>query len=352
MTSNPPLSPLVRIVLLLTGLATIVGCGRPAGVVFEPPLNAPSWPAPPETPRVRYVGQLQTDQDLKPAQRPGRRVGEFLFGKDDAHSMLSPLAVSVGASKVFIADSNGQMLHVFDLDSRKYQQWRPAKEQTQFSMPVAVAADLSGRAMVSDSVAGLVFVFDSTGKCTSTLGAGKLKRPCGIAIEPATGRILIVDSAAHQVVVFSSSGEEVARIGQRGSDPGNFNFPTNITLDRAGRMYVSDTLNFRIQVFSPDFQPLRQIGTKGDKPGYFSQPKGLALDSDEHLYVVDANFEAVQVFDPQGELLMSFGREGHGPGEFWLPAGICIDPTGRIWVADTYNRRVQVFQYLTEDHAP
>lgn len=339
-------------------MAILGGCGRPAGAILEPSPDAPVWPGPPDTARVRYLGQFQTDQDLKPAQRPGRRLGEFLFGKEPAHAMLSPLAVGTdGASRVFVADSNGQVLHVIDLDSRRYQQWRPTPGQPQFSMPVGVVGLSSGGkgeggALVSDSVAGMVFVFDASGRCTGTIGSGKLQRPCGIVVEPASGRVLVADSAAHQIVAFSMAGEELGRVGQRGPEPGNFNFPTNLAFDRAGRLYVSDTLNFRVQVFTPDLKPLRQIGKKGDLPGNFSQPKGLALDPEDHLYVVDANFEAVQVFDTEGRLLMSFGREGHGPGEFWLPAGLCIDPSGRIWVADTYNRRIQVFQYLAETPSP
>lgn len=337
--------------LCLSITLTLAGCGRPAGVLFEPAANAPVWPAPPDTARIRYVGQLQTDQDLKPAQRAGARLGEFLFGKDDSHAMMSPMAVSIGgSSRLFVADSNGQVLHIFDLDSRKYQQWRPAPGR--FSMPVAVAADASGGALVSDSVAGQIFVFDSAGKSAGIIGYGKLQRPCGLAIEPATGRIFVADTTAHQVVVFSPGGQEVQRLGQRGPEPGNFNFPTNLAFDHQGRLYVSDTLNFRVQVFNRELQPLRQIGSKGDRPGYFSQPKGLALDAQDHLYVVDANFEAVQVFDGEGQLLMSFGEEGHGPGEFWLPAGLCIDSSGRIFVADTYNKRIQVFQYLAEIPSP
>ena len=335
---------------VLAGLAA-AGCSRPAGVLFEPADPRYRWPAAPDDARVQYIGQLQSDQDLKPARSGGKGLNEFLFGKDAAHTMLSPIGVcSDGHGRLFVADSNAQAVHVFDLGTRKYELWRPPEGQPRFSQPVAIAFD--GRVLVADSVAGLIFAFDPRGKLLGTFGLNKLKRPCGIAADPSHNRLFVVDSAAHQVVILSSSGEEIGRLGQRGSGPGQFNFPTSATLDGQGRLYVSDSLNFRIQVFSPELAFVRQIGRKGDMPGYFSQPKGIALDPDGHLYVVDANFEAVQLFGDQGELLMTFGHEGHGPGEFWLPVGIHIDSSGRVFIADAYNRRVQVFQYLAEGRSP
>ncbi len=329
---------------LLVGLC---GCGRAAGVLFEPGPGAPFWPAAPERARIRYLGELRTDADLHAGRRAGQRLGEFLFGKEDSKAMLSPMSVSTIGSRVFVADSNGQVVHVFDLDLRRYQQWRPGHGQRAFAMPVAVAAEVGGGVLVSDSVAGQVFRFNASGACTGVIGAGSLQRPCGILIRG--DRVLVVDSAAHQIVVFDREGREEKRVGQRGVHPGEFNFPTSLTANAGGRVYVSDTLNFRVQVLDPDLRPLRVIGKKGDVPGTFGQPKGVAVDGDGHLFVVDANFEAVQVFDDAGQLLLSFGSEGRGAGQFWLPSGICIDGTGRVFIADVYNRRVQVFQYVAED---
>lgn len=332
------------------------GCGRPAGVIFDPANAAYVWPPPPDAPRIRYLGQIATDQDLKPARGPGRQIGAVLFGKEAARAMLSPLGLCTdGADRLFVADSNAQALHVFDLRTRRYEQWRPPAGSEAFSQPVAVAWDPggaggaggAGRVLVCDSMGRAVFAFSSAGAFLGTLGRSHLVRPCGIAVG-ADGRLFVADAGLHQVVVLTREGEVAARLGGRGVGAGEFNFPTNVALDAGGRLYVSDSLNFRVQVFGPDLAPLRQIGRKGDVPGTFAQPKGVAIDPDGHLYVVDAHFEAVQVFDPEGTLLLTFGREGRGPGEFWLPAGVHIDGGGRVWIADSYNRRVQVFQYLAE----
>lgn len=328
---------------LLTG-----GCVKSAGVVFPPPQQQRVWPAPPEQPRIGHVGQLATSADLKPGVGLTQAIGQALFGKSETYSMLSPFAACTdGRDRVFVADSTAQFIHVFDLKSRKYARWKPAAP-LQFSQPVGVAWDPRGRLFVSDSVGGCVFTFDAQGKPLGQFGTADLKRPAGIAWDAKANRLLVVDTTGHCVVAFSPEGAIQGRFGKRGAAAGEFNFPTNITVDHAGRIYVSDTLNFRVQQLASDFKPLRMIGQKGDMPGSFSAPKGVAVDSENHLYVVDAHFEAVQIFDAEGRLLMSFGEEGHGPGQFWLPAGIFIDANDRLWVADSYNRRVQVFDYKPE----
>jgi hypothetical protein len=359
---NPRLAPLRRTVgarlgwlaTALLAAALLGGCSSAPGVIFDPADGVHQWPPPPDPAHIRYVGQLRTDQDLKPGRSGIQRLGEAIFGGNPPQEMISPLAVCTdGGQRVFIADSNDQIVHMFDLATRKYERWGPPPEQKPFVTPVALVYDpgsagTPGRLLVSDSAAGRIVVFDATGRYTGSIGEGLLNRPCGLAVDPVGLRIFVADAGAHQIVVLGMNGKESGRLGVRGSGPGEFNYPTNVAVDRAGRLYVSDSLNFRVQVFSPNLEFIRQIGRKGDLPGYFSQPKGLAIDPDNNLYVVDANFEAVQLFNAEGALLMSFGREGHGPGEFWLPAGIFIDGAGRIFVTDSYNRRVQVFDYLSE----
>lgn len=341
-----------RIHWLLTAgvacLCLVAGCTRPAGVVFPPPEKPLVWPGPPEPARIRYVGQLATSADLKPARSFGEAFDEAIFGKKPSQSMLTPFAICTdGTGRIFVADAGAQTLHVFDLATRKHAWWTPPAPY-RYSQPVGVAWDPRGRLFVSDSVGGCIFVFTSAGIFEARIGVGELTRPAGLAWDARNNRLLVADAGNHCVAMMSADGDVIGRIGRRGTQPGEFNYPTNVAIDHQGRIYVSDTLNFRIQQFDPELRPTRMIGRKGDMPGCLSQPKGIAVDSEDHLYVLDAHFEAIQVFDAQGQLLLGFGEEGRGPGQFWLPAGMFIDSRDRIWVADAYNRRLQVFDYVPE----
>jgi DNA-binding beta-propeller fold protein YncE len=335
-------------VMAVAALILLASCSHEAGVIFPQTLDAPRWPEPPETARVRYVGQLTGSADLKPSVSAFQGLGAALFGSAPPDSIQTPMAVCTdGANRVFIADTAAHVIHVMDLNTRAYARWTPAGHPLQ--SPVGLLYDNNGqRLFIADSQAGIIYILDSDGKFTGELAPGQWKRPCGLAIDPTNGRIFVADVAAHQVVVLTPSGEVIQRIGSRGDALGQFNYPTNVAVDRQGRLYVSDSLNFRIQQFSPDLQPIRQIGSQGDMPGYFAQPKGVAVDPAGHVYVVDSQFEAFQIFDDTGALLLSIGEQGKGPGEFWLPSGIFIDAHGRIWVADSFNHRIAVFDYLPE----
>jgi DNA-binding beta-propeller fold protein YncE len=334
---------------LIALLPLLTGCTGKPKPIFPPVMPPVVWPPPPERARVAYVGQLATSADLK--RKPGglEAISSAIFGKKPERAMLTPYAVCTdGGDRVFVADSNAQCVHVFDLKSRKYASWRPRKPQ-RFSQPVGVAYESGLRRLyVSDSVGGAIHMFEGDGKYLGQTLAGLFQRPTGIFYDRNTKRLLVTDTIAHNVTICSPAGEPITKFGTRGQRLGEFNFPNAVTVDSAGRIYVCDALNFRIQQFAPDLRVLRQIGRQGDMPGYFAAPKAVACDSQNHLYVVDAQFEAVQIFDAAGQLLLNFGEEGRKPGQFWIPTGVFIDRTDRIWIADDYNRRVQVLQYLPE----
>ncbi|NOG53755.1 MAG: 6-bladed beta-propeller [Planctomycetes bacterium] len=331
-------------------IGTLAGCATPTGPVFEPLEEAITWPPAPEQARIRYVGQLAAERDLKRPRGFAESIGEALFGKQKEETMALPLAACTdGADRVFVVDTSLSIVHVFNLMTRQYEQWSPPEDSPiPMLTPVGLAYDpIRQRLLVSDSANSVIQVFSDSGAYIGSIGRDHLLRPCGLVSDAETGNLYVADSKAHQVVVLTPDGDLVHRIGSRGEALGEFNGPVGIALDGRGRLYVCDSLNCRVQRFHPDFTPDLQIGRRGDMPGYFSRPKGLAVDSEGHLYVVDANFEAVQVFDEAGRLLLSFGHEGQGPGEFWLPAGLYIDANDRLWVADSYNRRIQVFDYVS-----
>lgn len=331
----------IRAVAVALGLLSLAGCAAPPAPT---PLPALVWPSPPEPGRIRYVGSVSRPEDLEIRKSWLRRVWEVIAGSTGVQ-IRRPYGVAVDPDgRLYVADSTGRVVHVFD---RKEQSYRVIERigPRRFEMPIGVAAAADGTVFVSDSELRTVAVFAKNGKLLRELGRDLL-RPTGLALSPGGDRLYVVDTLGHQVAIFDRGGSWLGAFGERGTGPGELNFPTNIAVDRSGLVYVSDTMNFEVKIFSADGKPLGSFGRLGDGSGDLARPKGIGVDSEGHVYVVEGIHDVFQIFDRQGRFLLAVGGTGAGAGQFWLPMGLHIDREDRIYVADAYNSRVQIFQYL------
>lgn len=339
--------------LLAVCVLALAGCAEPAGDFLTPPEPPVLWPKPPDTPRVRWIGELKGSDDVRRRKSWSERWNELLYGPTKPSRLVSPHGVAVhpDGNRIAVADTNGKCVHVFDLALRSYSRWDDCGSPGEpFECPVAVAW-VGETLWAADSKRHAVAIRESP-QLARVIGQDVLARPTGLAYCPQNGLCYVCDAGAHAVLAFDRRGELVARFGARGTGPGQFNFPSDVACgprtagDPNGMLVLVDALNFRVQRLGLDGSPMGEFGRKGDAAGDLALPKGAAIDAAGNVWVVDVHFENVQAFSPDGELLMAFGNEGQDRGEFWLPAGICIDARRRMWVADTYNRRVQVFELL------
>lgn len=306
------------------------------------------WPSPPLAPRIRYLGSVSTPADLGRQKGFWRRVWDLFLGEERDERLVRPMSVVTDSQdRLIVADSAARLVHIFDRKRREYSTLR-GSDQDPLILPIGVAVDDADSIYVADGEQGKVYVFKSNGDFDRVFGRyAWLRRPMGLAIDRGAKRLYVVDTPSHDVKVFDlPSGELIKTMGERGTNAGEFNFPTYIATDRLGRVYVTDSLNSRVQVFDPEGRFVSTIGKQGDGSGDLSAPKGVSMDSEGHVYVADADFDNVQIFDASGHLLLYWGSSGTEPGQFWLPTGLFVDGQDRVYVADSYNNRVQIFQYL------
>jgi DNA-binding beta-propeller fold protein YncE len=323
----------------LSVVAVALSAGSLAGGRAGAQTTAPpSWPPPPAPARIRFV------RGLDPAAVRGKpglmsKLLTVLVGPRDAPQMQQPYGVAVGPDRrLYVADTFGRAIHVYDLEKPGYRSIR-----VDGASLIGVAAVADGL-FVTDSASGRLIAVDLKGRTRWTIGPAQgLQRPTGLVA--AGDRLYVVDTLGNRVAIVSLGGVVLGGFGQRGSAPGEFNFPTNIARDREGRLYVTDTLNFRVQVFDREGRFERAFGALGDGIGDFDKPKGIAVDSGGRVYVVEGLNDVVQIFDGSGRLLLVFGGTGTRPGELYLPSGIAI-ANDVIYVADSANRRVGVFEYV------
>ena len=325
-------------------VALLSGCARtlsPVDLV---------WPNPPDDPKIRYVRGYSSGNEFGKTGLDAFR--EVLFGDDVGGRLAKPYGVAADKEgRVYVTDSGQAMVWVFDEQTKKVT-YLGTSGQGALKSPIGIAVDARGVIFVSDVTLKRVYGFDQKGKLVTAIGKGdELPRPAGLAIDPATNRLYVSDTKLHKIRVYdANTGAFVKEIGDRGTEDGKFNFPTNLFI-RRDKLYVGDTGNFRVQILDLEGKFLKKIGQLGDRLGDLARPKGIGVDSDGHIYVVDAAFDNFQIFNEEGKLLLYIGEAGTSPGKFWLPAGMYIDERDRIYVADQYNNRVQVFQYLKDKSA-
>lgn len=303
------------------------------------------WPPPPSAQRLTFVTSFSGAKDLGIRKRFLQQLRALVGGQRQEH-LERPMAVVESAdNRIFVADPGVRGVHLFDLNRSKYRLVLRENDEP-FPSPVGLAAGPGGEVYVTDSQLAALYIIEPGDSQARKIPLDAiLAQPTGVAVDGPSGRIYLVDTGSHEVKIFARDGALLSRIGGRGTEAGQFNFPTMIWINAAGEMLVSDTLNFRTQVFDADGHFLRQFGSAGDRAGYQPQSKGIATDSHGHVYVVDSMLHAVQIFDSDGSFLYRLGLLGDGVGEFWLPTGIFIGEQDTIYVADSYNARIQVFRY-------
>jgi sugar lactone lactonase YvrE len=307
--------------------------------------SALEWSGPLDEITVRWVGEVRAYGDFKVKRGFLKKFSTLLLGRDERR-LVRPYGIFLDASeRLLVTDPGTSSLHMMNLKSDEYRVLTQVAGGGGLVSPLGVTGDDQGTFYFTDSATGAVYFGQWDKMPPRKFNKAELVRPTGIAFNRDNWLLYVADTGLHQIVVFGLDGQEKFRIGKRGSEPGQFNFPTDLWIDGSGHLYVNDSLNARIQVFTADGTLLESIGSRGHAPGYFDRPKGLAVDSAGNLYVCDALQDTVEVFDRDGRYRMNFGSRGQKPGQFWLPTGLFIGRDNRIFVADSYNSRIQIFEY-------
>uniref|UniRef100_A0A1X7SWB4 SMP-30/Gluconolactonase/LRE-like region domain-containing protein n=1 Tax=Amphimedon queenslandica TaxID=400682 RepID=A0A1X7SWB4_AMPQE len=216
-----------------------------------------------------------------------------------------------------------------------------------YSWGVAVTDD--NHVIITEYESHCVTILDREGKKVKSLGGNggsgnvKFSSSCGVAITP-DKFILVSDN--HRIQKISMDGYRIASVGEEGSGPLQFKYPSGIAISPiTGQVYIADSGNHCIQVLNPDLTFSHSFGSEGSANGQFKSPRDIAIDSQGLMYIVDKYNDRIQKFSPDGKFVGQFGTEGSGPGQLNIPVGITIDTaaTGLVYVSEWGNHRISVF---------
>ncbi len=171
-------------------------------------------------------------------------------------------------------------------------------------------------------------------------------KPVGVTVGP-DGNVYVPDTHYHRIMVYSPKGDLIRHWGGKGTDPGQFIYPTDIAFDSKHNVFVSEYGdNDRIQVFDPTGKFLYAFGHFGQADGDFSRPQSMLIDHDI-LYITDACNHRIGVFKTDGAFLRNMGSVGSAPGQFRFPYGLDQDKYGNLIVCEFGNNRVQLIDQKT-----
>jgi DNA-binding beta-propeller fold protein YncE len=219
-----------------------------------------------------------------------------------------------------------------------------------FSGPLGIALDANGQIYLSEAASGSVTVFDAQWHPLYKLGGGdhEFLLPNYLALDPAPGSaaVYVSDSKANLIKVYRAGAFDFS-FGGKGTNDGQFNFPTGLHLAANGEVFVVDQNNERVQVFgrSGDFRRSFSLVTPLGGMGLGSaggRSQGITGDPLGRLLVADSFQGFVRVFDAQGNYQGRFGGLGELPGQFGTPLGLVMDGCGRLFTASANNGRVEV----------
>jgi hypothetical protein len=108
------------------------------------------------------------------------------------------------------------------------------------------------------------------------------------------------------------------------------------------RVIISDRVTNRIHACVPN-GACTNFGSTGSNPGQFNAPTEVWVDDRDRIFVTDRDNDRFQVCDLEGACV-AFGQSGNGSGQFNQPTAIAVDSQDRIIVGDSDNNRIQIFQ--------
>ena len=157
-----------------------------------------------------------------------------------------PTDVAFGPNdEVFVSDGYGNSRVVkFDHRGKFLTAWGTAgKKPGEFNLPHTIVVDGKDRVIVGDRENDRIQVFDLEGK---RLAIWPGFAPYGIELD-AQQRIWIADGRAQQILRLDENGKVTQRLGNKGSNSGQFNLPHMLAADKHGNLIIAEVGNKRFQ---------------------------------------------------------------------------------------------------------
>ena len=258
----------------------------------------------------------------------------------------------------------------------------------ELSCPEAVTIDSNNRIFIAEGSAykshAHISVFSERGEFLTCFTHQDMMEPYGLAIHG--DYLYVTDTELCAIFQFKMEPQFslVTKRGNKGSQIGEFNDPSNLTVSTNGDVYVADSNNHRVQILNSSLQHLRSLTEQliqwprdikltadevyvlcnvnpclhvfshaGERlrslvsGGYQMQvnyPHFFCLDAEENIIISDYFVHRIKIFSKEGNLINTLGEEGHQPGMLYYPTGLALTKElSLVVVSENENFTLQIF---------
>lgn len=165
-----------------------------------------------------------------------------------------PLTPTVKNNQLYLTTYQG--ITIFDLKGKQQNKLgKKGRGKNEFDFPNGIAVDKDGTMYIADSNNIRIQALDAKGKSLWTVGeppkdskdrSRRFGLPVSIAIDE-NNLLYVVDAFPGSILVYSKKGEELAELGEYGTEEGQLNHPAQIIYAGNRVFYIADKYNDRVQ---------------------------------------------------------------------------------------------------------
>jgi sugar lactone lactonase YvrE len=183
-------------------------------------------------------------------------------------------------------------------------------------------------------------------------GPGQFNSPQAVSVDP-SGFLYVADTGNNRIQKFDFQGRFVAEIGGFGWGREQFNEPVSVWAENGLDVFVADYDNQRIERYDKDLHYIGSMQSSDEWPVplQFGYTLDVRFTAQSELFCLDGENQRVLKMDVFGNPQISFGGYDSGEGRLVNPRRLLVSTRNRVYVSDEEGGRIVVFDtygnYLT-----
>ena len=174
--------------------------------------------------------------------------GQHVRTIDRGSTTFSPYGITINPDgHIYVCDGANDCVCVFDVNGKFLLSFGSRGNGDEFfDRPRDLCFASDGLLYITDDGNSRICVYDNDGKSIRKFTTAYKPR-CIDATN--CGHLIVSSWVSNKVMMYTTGGDLVHVFEERGSELGQFDCPTGVSVDSDGLIYIADSNNHRIQVF-------------------------------------------------------------------------------------------------------